>query len=113
MVKVRALRGIRVVIIFVVELGVVFWLSVAIVYFIVDVHTWYACHCAIDSLHDVFRAASFILQFLLFVLFEVTWPDVVAELAALVACDIFVYLRCSLVVALAVVLRECQVIFAL
>ena len=43
MVKARALRGIRVVIIFVVELEVVFWISVAIVYFMVDVHTWYAC----------------------------------------------------------------------
>ena len=39
MVKARALRGIRAVIIFVVELGVVFLLSVAIVFFIVDVHT--------------------------------------------------------------------------
>ena len=70
-------------------------------------------NCAIYSLHNVFWAASFILQFLLFLLFEGTLPDVVAELATLVACDIFVYLRCSLAVALAVVLREFKVIVVL
>ena len=39
LVKARACRGIGVVAIFVVKLGVVFYLSVALVHFLVDVHT--------------------------------------------------------------------------
>ena len=56
--------------------------------------TWscYACCCAIDPLHDIAWAVSFILQFFLFVLFEGEQSAVVAELDALVSCDIFVYL---------------------
>ena len=66
----------------------------------------------IYSLHDVVWADSFILQFFLFLLLEGAWPDVVDELAALEACDVFVNIRCPFVIALFVVLCKCQVIVA-
>ena len=113
LVKACAWRGLRVVVVFVVGLGVVFCFSFSLVCFVVDVHTWYTCRRTIDSLHEDFWAASFIIQFLLFVLYEGAWPAVVDELAALVAYDAFVNLCWSFAVSLLVVLRKCQVIVPL
>ena len=79
---------------------------------VVDVHTWYSCCRAIDSLHDVVRATSIILKCFLFVLFEGVWPAVVVDLAALVACDVFVNIRCPFDVALIFVLCKFQLIVA-
>ena len=76
-------------------------------------HNLYACRCVIDYLHYVVRADSFILQFFFFVLFEGAWPAVVADLAALVAYDVFINTTCTFVVSLIVVLQKCQLIVAL
>ena len=65
-VKARAWRGLGVVVVFVVGIVFVLRLSVALVCFVVDVHTLYVCRRGIDSLHNVVRAASFILQFFFF-----------------------------------------------
>ena len=58
----------------------------------------------IDSLQDVVWAASFILKLLLLVIFERAWTAVVAEMAALEACAVFLDLCCIFVVALFAVL---------
>ena len=65
-----------------------------------------------DYLHNVLWDASFILQFFFSVLFEGARPSVVDKLAALEACDVFVYICCHFVVALFSVLCECQFIVA-
>ena len=70
LVKARAWHGLGVLVVFVVRLVVVFCFSVTLVCFMVEVHASYACCHAIDSLHDVVWAASYIPQFFLFVLFE-------------------------------------------
>ena len=73
MVKSRVLRGIRVVIVFVVELGVAFWLSVAIIYFMVNIDTWYA-----RQLRYLFLAQCFLGCFLypsILIIFTL-WRDI-------------------------------------
>ena len=58
LVKACAWRGLGVVVVFVVGLGFVFYLSVDLVRFVVDVHALYSCRDAVDSLYDVVRAAN-------------------------------------------------------
>ena len=106
LVKACTWRGLGVVVVFVVRLGVVFCLSVALIRFMVNVHTWYACCDAVDSLNDVVRAATLFLQFFLFVSLEWTWSAIVDDLAALVACDVLVYYLCSFAFYLLAVLPK-------
>ena len=70
LVKVCNWRRIGVIVVFVVGLGFLLCLSVALVCFMVDVHNGYAFRRAIHSLNNIVRAPSFILQFFLFLLFE-------------------------------------------
>ena len=70
LVKARTWRGIRVVFVLVIGLGVLFYLSVALIRFVFNVHTLYACCDAVKSLNDVVRDATLFLQYVLFVLLE-------------------------------------------
>ena len=86
----RDWRCLGVVVVFVVGVRVILCFSVAIVCFVVDVHAGYPRRDAVDSLYNVLRVFSLLIQFLLFLIIERTRSVVLDQLTAVVTGDVLV-----------------------